>query len=181
MDKKRTESLDSSAENSAGSTDSPDESRELLRSIIRFMRLNQQLALNELVSLYTENSPQDAIPVSIFARSLSPSESLCKYLKENCNLSFHEIAVLLNRDDRSIWTSYSRASKKSTDPITASKDDVLVPISIFSDRACSILEHVVDYLKTNYSLSNSRIAELTKKHPSAIATVAKRAERKQGR
>ncbi len=174
MAKKRTEAIDSSA-------DSADESRELLGSIIRFMRLNQQLSLNELVSLYTESSPEDAVPISIFAHSLSPSESLCKYLKENCNLSFHEIAVLLNRDDRSIWTSYSRASKKLTTPITAGKDDLLVPISIFSDRTCSVLEHVVHYLKTNYRLSNSRIAGLTKKHPSAIATVAKRAERKRGR
>jgi hypothetical protein len=29
-------------------------------------------------------------------------------------MSFHEIAVLLNRDDRTIWTCYNRAKKKHT-------------------------------------------------------------------
>lgn len=30
------------------------------------------------------------------------------YLKNNFNLSYHEIAVLLKRDDRTIWTTYHR-------------------------------------------------------------------------
>lgn len=155
-----------------------DESRELLRSIIRFMKLNQQLELQELIGLYTDVSPQETIPVSIFSHSLSPSEALCKYLKENCGLSFHDIALLLNRDDRSVWTSYARASKKSSAKLGVKEDDLLIPVSVFQDRDNSILEHVVSYLKANYNLTNSGIARLTKKNPSAIATVAKRAESK---
>ncbi|MBW2964674.1 hypothetical protein KY363_04400 [Candidatus Woesearchaeota archaeon] len=155
------------------------ESRELLRSIIRFMKLNQQLELQELIGLYTAISPEETIPVSIFAHGLSPSEALCKYLKENCSLSFHDIAVLLNRDDRSVWTSYSRASSKSGEPLESAEDDLLIPVAVFQDRSRSILEHVVHYLRNNYNLSNSRIAKLTNKNPSAIATVARRAELKQ--
>jgi hypothetical protein len=34
------------------------------------------------------------------------------YLKEEKKLSFHKIAIILNRDDRTIWTCWHRASKK---------------------------------------------------------------------
>ena len=54
------------------------------------------------------------IPISIFSnRKLSILESLVSYLKDTQNLKFSQIAVLLNRDQRTIWTSYSRARKKN--------------------------------------------------------------------
>jgi len=37
---------------------------------------------------------------------------MVEYLKEHEALSFHQIAALTNRDDRTIWTVYSRAKKK---------------------------------------------------------------------
>ena len=53
------------------------------------------------------------IPSSIFRdRSLSVLEVLVEYLKDKHQRSFHEIAVLLNRDDRTIWTVYSRVKQK---------------------------------------------------------------------
>lgn len=54
-----------------------------------------------------------SIPVSIFSdRKLSVLESLILYLKDTQNLTFSQIASLLDRDYRTIWTSYSRARKK---------------------------------------------------------------------
>ena len=53
------------------------------------------------------------IPSSILKdRTLSVLESIVEYLKEKRNLSYHEIAELLGRDDRTIWTVYDRAKKK---------------------------------------------------------------------
>lgn len=53
------------------------------------------------------------IPSSILRdRTLSPLESITAYLKDQTGISFHEIALLLNRDDRTIWTCYNRAQKK---------------------------------------------------------------------
>lgn len=53
------------------------------------------------------------IPHFIFQdRTLSVLEVIAEYLKEKRNMSFHEIAVALKRDDRTIWTVYSRAKKK---------------------------------------------------------------------
>ena len=55
------------------------------------------------------------IPVSIFKdRKLSVLEALVSYLKDNFNLRYREIAVLLNRDERNIWTVYNRYKKKIT-------------------------------------------------------------------
>ncbi|MDO8740267.1 MAG: hypothetical protein Q7J54_01690 [Candidatus Woesearchaeota archaeon] len=53
------------------------------------------------------------IPVSILKdRKLSALEAISEYLKESLNMNYHEIAVLMNRDDRTIWTVYNRAKKK---------------------------------------------------------------------
>jgi len=60
-----------------------------------------------------DNSSKLAIPIEIFKdRNVAVLESLVEYLKDKKGLSYHEIAVLLNRDDRTIWTVYNRVSKK---------------------------------------------------------------------
>ncbi len=53
------------------------------------------------------------IPISLFVnRKFSVMEILVSYLKENYSLSFAQIAELLQRDQRNIWTIYSRYKKK---------------------------------------------------------------------
>ena len=52
------------------------------------------------------------IPVSCFTPSLTILESVVVYLKERWLLNYHQIALLLKRDDRTIWTVYQRAKKK---------------------------------------------------------------------
>jgi hypothetical protein len=56
---------------------------------------------------------QISFPSKIFKdRSLSVLEALTEYLKDSRSLTYHEIAVLLNRDDRTIWACYNRAKGK---------------------------------------------------------------------
>jgi len=53
------------------------------------------------------------IPIPILRNlNFTLLENIVSYLKENLELSYHEIAVLLQRDDRTIWTVYKRAKKK---------------------------------------------------------------------
>ena len=60
----------------------------------------------------TEISPY-SIPVAILQdRNISVLENIAAYLKDTFGLAYHKIAVLLNRDDRTIWTVYQRAKKK---------------------------------------------------------------------
>ena len=63
--------------------------------------------------LESQRAPSLMIPSFVFKdRRLKVLEVLVEYLKENHNLNYHEIAILLNRDDRTIWTVYQRALKK---------------------------------------------------------------------
>jgi len=45
-------------------------------------------------------------------RSVSVLEAIVEYLKDVQGLNFRAIGFLLNRDERTIWTCYSRAKKK---------------------------------------------------------------------
>lgn len=53
------------------------------------------------------------MPVSVLRNlKFTLLENIVLFLKESIKLSYHEIAVLLKRDDRTIWTVYQRARKK---------------------------------------------------------------------
>ncbi len=53
------------------------------------------------------------IPSFVFKdRTLSVLEVMVEYLKDNKKMKFHEIAQIINRDDRTVWTVYRRAKLK---------------------------------------------------------------------
>jgi DNA-directed RNA polymerase specialized sigma24 family protein len=53
------------------------------------------------------------LPSFIFKdRSLAALEAIVVYLKDSQGMTYAQIAKLLNRDDRTIWTTYQRAKKK---------------------------------------------------------------------
>ncbi len=54
------------------------------------------------------------LPLSILSnRKFAVLESIVKYLRENLKLNYSEISKLLKRDERTIWTVYSRVKKKN--------------------------------------------------------------------
>ncbi len=53
-----------------------------------------------------------SIPFSALRSELSILESIVYYLKNNYDLSFHVLGESIKRDERTIWTVYSRAKKK---------------------------------------------------------------------
>ena len=53
------------------------------------------------------------IPSFVFRdRNLAALEAIVVYLKDSQGMTYAQIARLLNRDDRTIWTTYTRAKKK---------------------------------------------------------------------
>ena len=59
------------------------------------------------------NSSRISFPSSALKnRDISILEAVVVYLKDKKGFTYHEIALLLNRDDRTIWTCYNRALKK---------------------------------------------------------------------
>lgn len=120
------------------------------------------------------------LPTSIFIdRSLSVLETISEYLKEERNLTYHEIAQLLNRDDRTIWTCYYRAKKKRKTPkkIPSSPYE-LIPTNIFKDRTLSVLEVLSEYLKDAKGLTYHQIAQLLNRDDRTIWTCYYRAKKK---
>jgi len=118
------------------------------------------------------------VPVSIFSFKLAPAEALIKYLKETHDINYHEISVLINRNERSVWASYQRAIKKMPSKFEIS-DDILVPVSIFQDNKLSILECLISYLKDAKQMKNSKIAVLLNKNPNNIWTIYNRKKTKE--
>jgi len=116
------------------------------------------------------------IPLDIFKQKISPAEALCKYLKENKNLKFNEIAIAINRDQRTIWINYRNALKKSKEKLKI-KSEITIPIKILSNRKLSILESIVRDLKQK-GFTNKKIASLLGKSSSNIWTLHSRAEKK---
>ena len=56
-----------------------------------------------------------SLPVGVLKdRNIAILESIVEYLKDINNMKYSEIARLLNRDPRTIWTVYKRAKKKRT-------------------------------------------------------------------
>ena len=106
-----------------------------LETIVKYLRENLLLSFKQIASLTNRNpialavtyrnakkkmeakfaeeiSPY-AIPVSILQdRNLSVLENVVSYLKDTFGLTYHKVAVLLNRNDRTVWTVYQRAKKK---------------------------------------------------------------------
>jgi len=139
----------------------------------------QEISLDELSSLTQElkRESEVAIPLSLFRSELAPAESLVKYLKENMKMRLSEVAELLKRDDRSIWTTYNNGIKKKQELVIDKREETKIPISVFNDRRLSILESLTTYLRKE-KLSNIEIAEIINRDPRNVFTVYKRALKK---
>ncbi|GIU69992.1 MAG: hypothetical protein KatS3mg002_1228 [Candidatus Woesearchaeota archaeon] len=120
------------------------------------------------------------IPIIIF-KGKSCGNALINYLKSK-GLTYSEIARILNRDPRTIWTIFQRSKRKNY-LINTEKDvisEILVPISIFSYRGLSILESLVFWLKSEKGFDYAQIARLLSKNYQTIRTVYNRAINKIG-
>ena len=117
------------------------------------------------------------IPVTIFSKKLGCLETITKYLKENLGLNYHEIAEILNRDDRTVWTAYKKAVEKQSKLIKIKKTSILIPISTLKNRELTILKTIIIYLKKQ-GLKYSEIAALLDRDQRNIWTIYSRAKNK---
>ena len=125
------------------------------------------------------------IPTSIFTdRTLKVLEAVVEYLKESKGFTHHQIAALINRDDRTIWTVYHRVGLKRKShihveaPVAGVSDALFFPSTVFHDRTLKVLEVVVEYLKEQKHLTYHQIAVLINRDDRTVWTVYKRAEKK---
>ncbi len=107
------------------------------------------------------------IPISIFTKELGGLEAVVKYMRENLRMKYSEIAKLLNRDDRTIWTSYDKAKVKKPQKLRAK--GILIPLSIFTENT-TVLEAIINYLK-QMQMKYSEIGKLLHRDERNIWTI----------
>ena len=122
---------------------------------------------------------QNYLPADIFIKELSALESICVYLKDQKQLTYHQIAELLGRNDRTIWTTYNKAKQKHAQPFTFTTTPLLIPANLFKNRTFSVLEHLVKYLKEQHDLTYHQIGEVLHRNERTIWTIYHRAQKKQ--
>jgi len=122
----------------------------------------------------TTLSEEKVVPLSIIFGK-SSLESIVLYLKDFLGLKFNDIAGLLNRDQRTIWVTYSNAKRKGLILDITNNSQLMLPLSIFCSRNFSVLENIVLHLRTTHSLSFNQISDLIGKNYQTVRTVYKRA------
>ena len=140
-----------------------------LKQAVSYFQKKYNLLPDEVIRLL---KAQIEIPVSVFCKELTAFEAIVKFLKEQKFLSYHDIAVLLTRDERNIWHTYNNAIKKRKSPFKIKSSEFLIPVSIFQTSKLSILATIVVYLKEKFSYHE--IAVLLKRDDRTIWTVYNR-------
>ena len=153
---------------------------EIFDLFITHLREEHKLNIEDINRLVGEKEKEILLPISIFDNTkLSALETITKYLKENKKLGFHQIGVLLNRDERCMWTTYNNSRKKMKEAIVIKPSKFLIPADIITNRKLSVLENLTKYMKENLELSLHEIAQLLHRDDRTIWTVYNRATRKQ--
>lgn len=147
---------------------------EELQKLISFFKKNN-IDIGVLRNIVDHDFRSIGVPVSVFSTKLAPLEALVKFLKEKYNLSFHEIGILLKRDEKGLWHSYQNVKDER---VVFSDSDVLIPIYTFANRSLSILENVVLYLIKRHRLNPYSAAKLLGKKAGSIQTVYSRLKKK---
>lgn len=131
-------------------------------------------ALEGFIAQYKLSKQAQHIPLRLFSnKKLGILEVIVKYLKENTPLSYAEIAKLLNRDQRTIWTTYSKAIKKHKEPFKINSNDEFVSIGPFSNTKYSPLQVLIKELEEKGN-SLKQIAKLTNRSYKNIWMTKKR-------
>jgi hypothetical protein len=118
-----------------------------------------------------------SVSVTIFNKKLGAAEALVKYLRENLKLRYSQIAELLNRDERTVWTVYKKAAKKQKAEIRPEASDIFIPTSVFKDRELTILESLIVYLRNN-GMKNVEVAEALERDARNTHAVYSKAKKK---
>jgi|GEM_PF-2042048 len=160
-----------------------------LEAVVKYMKENLQLTYKEISDLLyrdqrtvwtayhksREKMPEpikvegEMIKTSIFNNKMTILESVISSLKQK-KLRNKEIAEILNRDERNIWTIYNNAIKKTKwKEEKSDKEKILIPISIFSKQLGG-LEAVVKYMKENLHLRYKEISDLLERDQRTVWT-----------
>ncbi|MEA2038014.1 MAG: hypothetical protein U9O94_11000 [Nanoarchaeota archaeon] len=137
---------------------------DAINTLVQWLVDKDNVSFSNVIELLREKRREEktlTVPLSALKnRALGILEAVTKYLKEELNLTYHQIAVLLNRDDRPIWVTYNKAKGKFPQELFVDRASLKIPVSIFTNRKLGVLENLVRYLKENLGLKYSDIAKM---------------------
>lgn len=154
-----------------------DKEMQKLKEAIILLSDKYNLTPKDLTSIVDENIE---IPSSIYQeKKISTLEITVKYLKEELHLRYSQISKILNRDERTVWTTYNNTLKKTKSRLIIEKS-ILIPIKVLSTRKYSILESITEYLKETQGLRFSQISRILSLDQRTIWTCYHRIQKKRG-
>jgi len=154
--------------------------RESLLDTFSSLEQGDQLELLQQFVSVMNQEKKEGIPLSIFDNNeLSIFEAVVKYLHEDEGKKFSTIALQLQRNDRTIWSTYHNAKRKRKEPFTNLDFTLTVPLQVFSTRNFTLFESLVVYLK-KLGWKNHKIAVKLRRDDRTIWTVYDRAWKKGG-
>ena len=148
---------------------------ERIKELVNILRAKYNISKKDIIHLTDDK--EILIPISIFNKKLRILETLTKYLKEELNFSYHQIGVLLNRNERNLWNTYKSANRKYSDKLKIEDSRYFVPISTFQNKL-GALENIVLYLKDELGLSYHIIGELLERDERTIWSAYNKTKKK---
>jgi len=159
-----------------------DKEIDAINTFVQAILEKNDISFSKLVEILRQKRGEKTVikvPCCIFKeRSLGILEALTKYIKEELDLGYNEIASLLNRDNRVIWRTYSNAGKKLKKRLAVDKKTIWIPISIFTDKKLGLLESLTKYLREDIEMTNYQIASALNRDNRTIWTSYSRAKKK---
>jgi hypothetical protein len=150
--------------------------KDIVVLLINHLQQDHKLTQTQINEMLLKKQ-EPTLPITVFSDKLSALETIVKYCIENLGMGYTELANTLNRDVRTIWTTYKNSQKKLR---ARFYDDVFpkysIPLSTFRDRHLSTLEIMVHYLNESCGLTLTEVARLLQRDVSTIYTVSKRAK-----
>ena len=114
------------------------------------------------------------IPAGIYNSPNTPLQVTAKYLQAEKNYTLPELAETLNRTPAEV-----KQLLKKTIGELGKPTGPRISTAVFSDRALSASEHLVEQLDAQ-AISTNEIAEILGKDPQTIYTLRRRAQQKRG-
>ena len=137
----------------------------------RAIGVTYRAAVKKMPEQYGVVKSAYAIPAEVLSdKTLTVSEHVVKTLKDNYNLTYSEVATLIKRDDRTVWTLYHRALERVALVGPQKPTET-------TERP-TILKDVIEHLKENYHLTYHQIATLLRRNDRTIWTLYNRGRNK---
>jgi len=154
-----------------------EKAEEAIREFIKkSVKKYKELPPEKIISALSKEEKEE-FPSSIFSEKISSLEAITKYFAEEKKYSYKKISQILNRDERTIWTTYKRASRKMPERVDTSST-ILIPAAIIASRKLSVLESIVHFLHAEKKLPLSRISLMLHRNQRTIWTVESRTKKK---